>query len=107
MPTSEHNSSNNGVSWRSTANDARGAIMNEKRIIAAKGIAGAIDEPVWSIWKIVQVFEDASLQDMSIETALERFHEILKKCQEKDRSFVAMILDLEVTTHKHDYDHYQ
>ena len=59
--------------------------MNEKQIIAAKGIAGAIDEPVWSIWKIVQVFEDASLQDMSIETALERFHEVVQKCQDIER----------------------
>jgi len=55
--------------------------MNEKRIIAAKDIAGAIDEPVWSIWKIVQVFEDASLQDMSIETALERFQEVAKSAR--------------------------
>ena len=76
--------------------------MNEKRIIAAKGIAGAIDEPVWSIWKIVQVFEDASLQDMSIETALERFHEIVQKCQDIERSIDAMLPDLEGTSHKPD-----
>ena len=102
MPTSEHNSSNNGVSWRSTANDARGAIMNEKKIIAAKGIAGAINEPVWTIWKIVQVFEDASLQDMSIETAIERFHEIVQKCQDIERIIDAMLPDLEGTSHKPD-----
>src|SRR5947199_9976198 len=95
MPTSEHNSRNNGVSWRSTANDARGAIMNEKKIIAAKGIAGAIDEPVWTIWKIVQVFEDASLQDMSIETAIERFHEIVQKCQDIERMLAEQLPALE------------
>src|SRR2546421_9335155 len=100
MPTSEHNSSNNGVSWRSTANDAKGAIMNEKRIIAAKGIAGAIDEPVWSIWKIVQVFEDASLQDMSIETALERFHEVVQKCQDIERLLNEQLPALEKLAHK-------
>ena len=76
--------------------------MNEKRIIAAKGIAGAIDEPVWSIWKIVQVLEDASLQDMSIETALERFHEIVQKCQDIERIIDAMLPDLEGTSHKPD-----
>jgi hypothetical protein len=100
MPTSEHNSSNNGVSWRSTANDARGAIMNEKRIIAAKGIAGAINEPVWTIWKIVQVFEDASLQDMSIETALERFHEVVQKCQDIERMLSEQLPALEKLAHK-------
>jgi len=100
MPTSEHNSSNNGVSWRSTANDARGAIMNEKRIIAAKGIAGAINEPVWTIWKIVQVFEDASLQDMSIETALERFHEVVQKCQDIERVLSEQLPALEKLAHK-------
>jgi len=100
MPTSEHNSSNNGVSWRSTANDARGAIMNEKKIIAAKGIAGAINEPVWTIWKIVQVFEDASLQDMSIETALERFHEVVQKCQDIERMLSEQLPALEKLAHK-------
>ena len=100
MPTSEHNSSNNGVSWRSTANDARGAIMNEKKIIAAKGIAGAINEPVWTIWKIVQVFEDASLQDMSIETALERFHEVVQKCQDIERLLNEQLPALEKLAHK-------
>jgi hypothetical protein len=100
MPTSEHNSSNNGVSWRSTANDARGAIMNEKKIIAAKGIAGAINEPVWTIWKIVQVFEDASLQDMSIETALERFHEVVQKCQDIERVLSEQLPALEKLAHK-------
>jgi len=69
--------------------------MNEKRIIAAKGIAGAIDEPVWSIWKIVQVFEDASLQDMSIETALERFHEIVQKCQDIEHILAEQLPKLE------------
>ena len=100
MPTSEHNSSNNGVSWRSTANDARGAIMNEKKIIAAKGIAGAINEPVWTIWKIVQVFEDASLQDMSNETALERFHEVVQKCQDIERLLNEQLPALEKLAHK-------
>ena len=100
MPTSEHNSSNNGVSWRSTANDARGAIMNEKKIIAAKGIAGAINEPVWTIWKIVQVFEDAGLQDMSIETALERFHEVVQKCQDIERVLSEQLPALEKLAHK-------
>ena len=74
--------------------------MNEKRIIAAKGIAGAIDEPVWSIWKIVQVFEDASLQDMSIETALERFHEVVQKCQDIERLLNEQLPALEKLAHK-------
>ena len=69
--------------------------MNEKRIIAAKDIAGAIDEPVWSIWKIVQVFEDASLQDMSIETALERFQEVAQKCQDIERILAEQFPTLE------------
>ena len=69
--------------------------MNEKRIIAAKDIAGAINEPVWSIWKIVQVFEDASLQDMSIETALERFHEIVQKCQDIEHILAEQLPALE------------
>lgn len=74
--------------------------MNEKRIIAAKGIAGAINEPVWSIWKIVQVFEDASLQDMSIETALERFHEVVQKCQDIERMLSEQLPALEKLAHK-------
>jgi hypothetical protein len=69
--------------------------MNEKRIIAAKDIAGAINEPVWSIWKIVQVFEDASLQDMSIETALERFREIVHQCQDIERILAEQLPALE------------
>jgi hypothetical protein len=76
--------------------------MNEKRIIAAKDIAGAINEPVWSIWKIVQVFEDASLRDMPVETALERFHEVVQKCQDIERIIDAMLPDLEGTSHKPD-----
>ena len=73
--------------------------MNEKRIIAAKDIAGAINEPVWSIWKIVQVFEDASLQDMSIETALERFHEVAQKCQDIERLLNEQLPALEKLAH--------
>ena len=76
--------------------------MNEKQRIAVKGIAQAINEHVWSIWKIVQVFEDASLQDMSIETAIERFHEIVQKCQDIERIIDAMLPDLEGTSHKPD-----
>jgi len=69
--------------------------MNEKRIIAAKGIAGAINEPVTQIWKIEQVFLDANLQDMSIETALERFHEIVQKCQDIERMLAEQLPALE------------
>ncbi len=74
--------------------------MNEKQIIAAKGIAGAINEPVWSIWKIVQVFEDASLQGMSLETALERFHEVVQKCQDIERILAEQLPALEKLAHK-------
>jgi hypothetical protein len=78
--------------------------MNEKQRIAAKGIAGAINEPVWSIWKIVQIFEDASLKDMSIETALERFQEVARRCQEIERIIDAMLPDLARNSHKPDQD---
>lgn len=74
--------------------------MNEKRIIAAKDIAGAINEPVWSIWKIVQVFEDASLRDMPVETALERFHEVVQKCQEIERALTEQLPALEKLAQK-------
>ena len=69
--------------------------MNEKRIIAAKGIAGAINEPVTQIWKIEQVFLDANLQDMSIETALEHFHEVVQKCQDIERMLAEQLPMLE------------
>jgi hypothetical protein len=78
--------------------------MNEKQRIAAKGIAGAINEPVWSIWKIVQVLEDASLQDMSIETALERFQEVARRCQDIERIINDTLPDLAGTPHKPDRD---
>ncbi len=78
--------------------------MNEKRIIVAKGIAGAINEPVTQIWKIEQVFLDANLQDMSIETALERFHEIVQKCQDIERIINDTLPDLASTSHKPDQD---
>ena len=74
--------------------------MNEKQRIAVKGIAQAINEHVWSIWKIVQVFEDASLQDMSIETAIERFHEIVQKCQDIERMLAEQLPALEKLAHQ-------
>ena len=69
--------------------------MNEKRIIAAKDIAGAINEPVWSIWKIVQVFKDANLRDMDVMTALERFHEVVQKCQDIEHILAEQLPKLE------------
>ena len=74
--------------------------MNEKRIIAAKDIAGAINEPVTQIWKIEQVFLDANLQDMSIETALERFHVVVQKCQDIERTLSEQLPALEKLAHK-------
>ncbi len=74
--------------------------MNEKQIIAAKGIAGVINEPVAHVWKIQMVFQDANLQDMTVETALERFQEVAQKCQDIERIIDAMLPDLAGTSHK-------
>lgn len=78
--------------------------MNEKQIIAAKGIAGVINDPVAHVWKIQMVFQDANLQDMTVETALERFQEVAQKCQDIERIIDAMLPDLASTSHKRGQD---
>ncbi|TMD64999.1 MAG: hypothetical protein E6I91_10455 [Chloroflexi bacterium] len=69
--------------------------MNEKQIIAAKGIAGAIGEPVSTIWKIEQVSLDADLRDMNVTTAIERFQEVVQKCRDIERILAEQLPALE------------
>jgi hypothetical protein len=78
--------------------------MNKKPILEAKRIAQAINEPVTQIWKIEQVFLDANLQEMTVETALERFQEVARRCQDIERIIDAMLPDLVSTPHKPDQD---
>lgn len=74
--------------------------MNERQMIAAKAIAGAIDEPIAHVWKIQMVFQDANLQGMNVETALERFHEVVQKCQEIERALTEQLPALEKLAQK-------
>ena len=74
--------------------------MKNKPIEETKRIAQAIDGPATHIWKIVQVFEDANLRDMEVETVLERFREVVQKCQDIEHILAEQLPALEKLAHK-------